>query len=99
VVVGIYASSWDHTAFVTNLVILPLTFLGGVFYSVDSLPSPWQELSHLNPIFYMLNAVRFGFLGSADVSVGLSLGVTAALAAVVIAWSSWLFRTGRRLKP
>jgi ABC-2 type transport system permease protein len=99
VVVGIYAASWDHTAFVTNIVILPLTFLGGVFYSVDALPSPWHELSHLNPIFYMLNAVRYGFLGSADVSVALSLAVTAGLAAVTVAWSSWLFRTGRRLKP
>ena len=61
--------------------ILPLTFLGGVFYSVDVLPSPWHELSHANPIFYLVNAVRYGFLGTADVSIGLSLGVTAALAA------------------
>ena len=51
--------------------ILPLTFLGGVFYSVDVLPSPWHELSHLNPIFYLLNAVRYGFLGTSDVSVAL----------------------------
>ena len=99
VIVGIYANSWDHTAFVTNLVILPLTFLGGVFYSVDVLPSPWHELSHLNPIFYLLNAVRYGFLGTSDVSVALSLAVTAALAGAVVAWSSWLFRTGHRLKP
>jgi len=99
VVVGIYARSWDHTAFVTNLVILPLSFLGGAFYSVDLLPSPWHEISHLNPIFYLLNAVRYGFLGTADVSVGLSLAVCSALAAAVVAWSSWLFRTGRKLKP
>ena len=99
VIVGIYANSWDHTAFVTNIVILPLTFLGGVFYSVDVLPSPWHELSHLNPIFYLLNAVRYGFLGTSDVSVPLSLAVTAALAAAVVAWSAWLFRTGHRLKP
>ncbi len=99
VVVGIYANSWDHTAFVTNIVILPLSFLGGVFYSVDVLPSPWHELSHLNPIFYLLNAVRYGFLGTSDVSVALSLLVTAALAAAVVAWSAWLFRTGHRLKP
>jgi ABC-2 type transport system permease protein len=99
VVVGIYARSWDHTAFVTNLVILPLSFLGGAFYSVDLLPSPWQEVSHLNPIFYLLNAVRYGFLGTADVSVALSLAVCGALAAGVVAWSSWLFRTGRKLKP
>jgi ABC-2 type transport system permease protein len=99
VIVGIYANSWDHTAFVTNIVILPLSFLGGVFYSVDTLPSPWHEISHVNPIFYLLNAVRYGFLGTSDVSVALSLGVTGALAVAVVAWSSWLFRTGHRLKP
>jgi ABC-2 type transport system permease protein len=99
VIVGIYATSWDHTAFVTNIVILPLSFLGGVFYSVDTLPSPWHEISHANPIFYLLNAVRYGFLGTSDVSVALSLGVTAALAAAMVAWSSWLFATGHRLKP
>jgi ABC-2 type transport system permease protein len=99
VVVGIYAESWDHTAFVNNLVILPLTFLGGVFYSVDVLPSPWEELSHVNPIFFLVQAVRFGFLGTSDVSVWLALGVTAALAAVCVAWSTWLFSTGRKIKP
>jgi ABC-2 type transport system permease protein len=99
VIAGIYAHSWDQTAFVTNIVILPLTFLGGVFYSVDNLPSPWHELSHLNPIFYLLNAVRYGFLGTSDASVVLSLAVTGVLAALMVAWSSWLFRTGHRLKP
>ncbi|MEN3283574.1 MAG: type transport system permease protein [Solirubrobacteraceae bacterium] len=99
VIVGIYANSWDHTAFVTNIVILPLTFLGGVFYSVNTLPSPWHEISHANPIFYLLNAVRYGFLGTSDVSIALSLGVTGALAGAMVAWSSWLFQTGHRLKP
>jgi ABC-2 type transport system permease protein len=99
VVAGIYAESWDHTAFVNNLVILPLTFLGGVFYSVDVLPSPWEELSHVNPIFYLVQAVRYGFLGTSDVSVVLALGVTAGLAAVCVAWSTWLFATGKRIKP
>jgi ABC-2 type transport system permease protein len=99
VIVGVYASSWDHTAFVTNIVILPLSFLGGVFYSVQSLPSPWHEISHANPIFYLLNAVRYGFLGTSDVGVGLSLAVTGLLAVTMVAWSSWLFRTGHRLKP
>jgi ABC-2 type transport system permease protein len=99
VIVGIYARSWDHTAFVQNIVILPLTFVGGVFYSVDSLPSPWQEISHLNPMFYLVNSVRYGFLGTADASVALSLGVTAALAGAVVGWSAWLFATGHRLKP
>jgi ABC-2 type transport system permease protein len=99
VIVGVYAESWDHTAFVTNLVILPLSFLGGVFYSIDSLPSPWHEISHANPIFYLINAVRYGFLGTSDVSVALSLGVTALMAGVCVTWGVWLFATGRRLKP
>ena len=98
VVVGIYAETWDHTTFIANIVILPLAFVGGVFYSVDVLPSPWEELSHFNPVFYLVNAVRFGFLGESDVSVWLSLGVTAALAIPVYLWSLWLFTTGRRLK-
>jgi ABC-2 type transport system permease protein len=98
VVVGIYAETWDHTTFIANIVILPLAFVGGVFYSVDILPSPWHELSHVNPVFYLVNAVRYGFLGESDVSVWLSLGVTAALALPVYAWSQWLFTTGRRLK-
>jgi ABC-2 type transport system permease protein len=98
VVVGIYAETWDHTTFIANIVILPLAFVGGVFYSVDVLPAPWHELSHVNPVFYLVNAVRFGFLGESDVSIWLSLGVTAALAIPVYLWCLWLFRTGRRLK-
>jgi ABC-2 type transport system permease protein len=97
-VVGIYAETWDHTSFIQNIVILPLTFVGGVFYSVEVLPSPWEELSHFNPVFYLVNAVRFGFLGESDVSIWLSLGVIAALAVPVYAWSQWLFTSGRRLK-
>jgi ABC-2 type transport system permease protein len=99
VVVGIYAESWDFTTFINNIVILPLVFVGGVFYSVEVLPSPWEELSHFNPVFYLVNAVRFGFLGESDVSIWLSLGVTAALALPVFLWSQHLFASGRRLKP
>ena len=98
VIVGIYAETFDHHTFVNNIIILPLTFLGVVFYSVDRLPSPWQEVSHANPIFYLVEAMRYGFLGRSDVSVALSLGITAALAACAVAWSSWLFTTGKRLK-
>jgi ABC-2 type transport system permease protein len=98
VIVGIYAETFDHHTFVNNILILPLTFLGGVFYSVSRLGSPWEEISHLNPIFYLVNAMRYGFLGTADVSVWLSLGVTAVLAGATVAWSSYLFSTGRRLK-
>jgi ABC-2 type transport system permease protein len=98
VIVGVYAQSWDHAGFVQNIVIVPLSFLGGTFYSVETLPSPWLEISHVNPLFFVINAIRYGFLGVADVSVWLSLGVMAAIAAVMVAWSSWLFSTGRKLK-
>jgi ABC-2 type transport system permease protein len=97
-VVGIFAQTWDHTTFISNIVILPLVFVGGVFYSVEVLPSPWEELSHFNPLFYLVNAVRFGFLGESDVSVWLSLGVTAALAIPAYLWAQYLFSSGRRLK-
>jgi ABC-2 type transport system permease protein len=99
VIVGIHAESWDQSAFVTNLVILPASFLGGVFYSVSRLPSPWVEISHLNPLYYLIDAVRHGFLGQSDVAPAISLGVAAALAAGAVAWSARLFATGRRLKP
>jgi ABC-2 type transport system permease protein len=98
VIVGIYAETWDQAGFVNNIVILPLSFLGGVFYSVDVLPSPWHELSHVNPIFFLINAVRYGFLGTSDVPVGIALGVTAALAVGFVLWSAAIFRSGRRLK-
>jgi ABC-2 type transport system permease protein len=99
VVVGIYAKTWDHAGFVQNILIVPLSFLGGVFYSVSVLPSPWREVSHANPIFYLVQAVRYGFLGVSDVPVAITLGVTAVLAALTTAWSAWLFRSGRKLKP
>jgi ABC-2 type transport system permease protein len=98
-VVGIYAETFDHHTFVNNILILPLTFLGGVFYSVEMLASPWEELSHANPIFYIVNAIRYGFLGTSDVSPALSFAVTAAIALAIVAWSQYLFSTGRRLKP
>jgi ABC-2 type transport system permease protein len=97
-VVGIYAETWDHTTFISNIVILPLAFLGGTFYSVKVLPSPWEELSHVNPVFYLVDAVRFGFLGESDVSIWLSLAVTAALAVPAYLWAQYLFSTGKRLK-
>ena len=97
-VVGIFAQTFDHTTFISNIVILPLAFLGGVFYSVESLPETWQMLSHVNPLFYLVDAVRYGFLGVGDTSPWLSLGVTAALAVPAYAWSQWLFTSGRRLK-
>jgi ABC-2 type transport system permease protein len=98
IVVGIYAETFDHHMAVNSIAILPLAFLGGVFYSVESLPSPWQELSLINPLFHLVQAMRFGFLGVSDVPVGIALGVTAVLTLAVVAWSSRLFSTGHRLK-
>jgi ABC-2 type transport system permease protein len=99
VIVGIYAQTWDHHSFVQNLVIAPLAFVGGVFYSVDILPSPWHELSHANPLFYMVDAIRHGFLGESDVSPLVSLPITFGLAGALFLWSVWLFRSGHKLKP
>lgn len=98
IVVGIYAETFDHHMAVNSIAILPLAFLGGVFYSIESLPSPWQELSLINPLFHLVQAVRFGFLGISDEPVGIALGVTAVLTLAVVAWSSRLFSTGHRLK-
>jgi ABC-2 type transport system permease protein len=98
VIVGVYAQSWDFPSFVQNLVLVPLSFLGGTFYAIDRLPEPWQSISHANPLVYVVNAVRYGFLGTSDVDVALALAVTTALAAAMVAWSSWLFATGRKLK-
>jgi ABC-2 type transport system permease protein len=98
-VIGIYAETFDHHTFINNIVILPLTFVGGVFYSIEVLPSPWEEISHANPIFYIVNSVRYGFLGTSDVSVALSFAVTLGMTIAAVAWSHWLFTTGRRLKP
>jgi ABC-2 type transport system permease protein len=99
IVVGIYAETFDHHTFINNIVILPLTFVGGVFYSVETLGSPWQEVSHANPLFYVVSAVRYGFLGAADVGFGISLAVLALMTAALLAWSQYLFTSGRKLKP
>ncbi len=98
-IVGIYAVTFDHIQFVNNIVILPLTFLGGVFYSVENLGSPWEAVSHANPLFYVVSALRYGFLGTSDVSPWLSFAVLAAIATVLVVWSQYLFATGKRLKP
>jgi ABC-2 type transport system permease protein len=99
IIVGIYAQSWDNQSFINNIVILPLIFLGGVFYSVSRLGSPWEQISHFNPLFYVVDAVRFGFLGSSDVAPPVSLGVVAVITLMLLAWSQYLFSTGHRLKP
>jgi ABC-2 type transport system permease protein len=98
-IVGIFAETFDHHTFVNNIVILPLTFLGGVFYSVSILPAPWEQISHANPLFYIVNAVRYGFLGISDVSALLAFGVTIAMTVALVGWAQYLFASGRKLKP
>lgn len=98
-IVGIYARNWDHQSFVNNLVILPLIFLGGVFYSIDRLGNPWQQVSHANPLFYVVDAMRYGFLGHADAPPAVSFAVVAVIAGALVLWSHYLFASGHRLKP
>ncbi len=97
-IVGVFAETFDHHTFINNIVILPLAFVGGTFYSVSRLGSPWHELSHVNPVFYLVNAVRYGFLGNGDANVWLCLAVAVGLALPTYLWSQWLFTSGRKLK-
>ena len=99
IIVGVYAQSWDNQSFINNIVILPLIFLGGVFYSVSRLGSPWEQISHVNPLFYVVDAVRYGFLGTSDVTPWISLSVVGVITIALLAWSQYLFSTGHRLKP
>lgn len=93
-IVGLYSTGWDQQNVVGNLVIQPLVFLGGVFYSVDALTEPWRTLTHFDPIFYMVVAAREGMLGTSDVDPWLSIGVTLGLAAALLAWAWWTFVRG-----
>lgn len=93
-VVGLHSTGWEQQNVVGNLVIQPLAFLGGVFYSIEALSEPWRTLTHADPIFYMVVAARHGSLGDAEVSVGLSLGITLGLAAAMVAWAWWTFQRG-----
>lgn len=99
IIVGIYAQSWDNQSFINNIVILPLIFLGGVFYSVGRLGTPWEQISHFNPLFYVVDAIRFGFLGASDVSPWVSLGVVGVITILLVGWAQYLFASGHRLKP
>jgi ABC-2 type transport system permease protein len=98
VIAGLWAEKFDQMAAFQNFIIMPLTFLSGVFYSVHSLPAFWQTVSHLNPFFYMIDGFRRGFFGQSDVSPWLSLGIVAASFAVVSAITLRLLATGYKLR-
>jgi len=97
-VMALWAESWDHVMLLLNFLITPLVFLGGVFYSIHMLPPFWRAVSMFNPIFYMINGLRYGVLGVADASPGWSLVLSSALAAGLFAWTVHLFRIGYKLK-
>lgn len=95
---GVFANSFDGISVIPNFVLTPLTYLGGVFYSVHALPSFWQLISGFNPILYMVNGFRYGFLGISDVSVSLSLFLLAILTSVLFGYTWYLFKVGRGLR-
>jgi ABC-2 type transport system permease protein len=97
-IAGLWAEKFDQLAAFQNFIIMPMTFLSGVFYSVNSLPGFWQVVSHLNPFFYMIDGFRHGFFGISDVSPWLSLGVVATSFALVSAVALRLLATGYKLR-
>jgi ABC-2 type transport system permease protein len=97
-IAGLWAEKFDQMAVFQNFIIMPMTFLSGVFYSVHSLPGLWQTVSHLNPFFYMIDGFRRGFFGASDVSPWLSLGIVGASFLVVAAIALRLLQTGYKLR-
>ncbi len=97
-IAALWAQKFDHLAIFPNLVLLPLAFLGGVFYSIDLLPEPWNTVSRLNPLLYMVNGLRYGFLGVADVSPVTSAGVVLISFLVALGTASALLRSGYNLR-
>ena len=95
---GLWAEKFDQLAAFQNFVIMPMTFLSGVFYSIQSLPPFWQKVSHLNPFFYMIDGFRYGFFGVSDASPWLSLGVVATALLVVSVITLHLLRIGYKIR-
>lgn len=98
VIAGLWAEKFDQMAAFQNFVIVPMTFLSGVFYSIHSLPVVWQQVSHLNPFFYMIDGFRYGFFGVSDVSPWISLVLVGAALAAVSAVALYLLRTGYKIR-
>ena len=97
-IAGLWAEKFDQLAAFQNFVIMPMTFLSGVFYSIHSLPSFWQSVSHLNPFFYMIDGFRYGFFGVSDVSPWLSLGIVGVVLVSVSALAVHLLRIGYKIR-
>jgi len=97
-IIGIWADGFEKLQVVPLLIVTPLTFLGGSFYSIDMLPPFWQKVALFNPVVYLISGFRWSFYGLADVSLTLSLGMTALFLVASLAVVAWIFRTGYRLK-
>jgi len=97
-IAGLWSEKFDQMAAFQNFVIMPMTFLSGVFYSIHSLPPFWQTLSHLNPFFYMIDGFRYGFFGASDVSPWLSLGLVSAALVVVSSVALSLLKSGYKIR-
>ncbi len=97
-IIGVWAKGFEQLQFIPMLVVTPLTFLGGAFYSIDMLPPGWRTLTLFNPMVYLISGFRWSFYESSDVGVGLSLAATLAFLLVCLIAVGWIFRTGYRLK-
>lgn len=97
-ILGIWADSFEKLSIVPMLILMPLTFLGGTFYSIQVLPEPWRSVAMANPVVYLVNGLRWTFYGSSDVSIGVSLGITLFFLAICVMFIAWVFKTGWRLR-
>jgi len=97
-IIGIWGQNFEQIQFVPMLVVTPLTFLGGAFYSISMLPEPWRTVTLFNPVVYLISGFRWSFYGVGDVSVGLSLAATLGFLLLCLAIVAWMFKTGYRLK-
>jgi ABC-2 type transport system permease protein len=97
-IIGVWAGGFEQLQFVPMLIITPLTFLGGTFYSINVLPGVWQTVTLFNPVVYLVSGFRWSFFEIADVHVGVSLAMTAVFLALCLAIIAWIFKTGYRLK-
>ena len=97
-IIGIWADGFEKLQIVPLLIVTPLTFLGGSFYSINMLPPVWRTVALFNPVVYLISGFRWSFYGMADVNVGVSLGMTAVFLALALLIVAWIFRTGYRLK-
>ena len=97
-IIGIWADGFEKLQLVPLLIVMPLTFLGGSFYSIDMLPPFWRTVSLFNPVVYLVSGFRWSFFGASDVGVGISLAMTFGFLVLCLAVTAWIFRTGYRLK-